>query len=67
MHMSKEHGEIKLMRDQIECKSCEMKFPFPNFYIQHHQNVHGNLPPDYDDKGNLLQGVDNKTVLRQGI
>jgi uncharacterized C2H2 Zn-finger protein len=48
--MSKVHGEIKLMRDQIECKSCEMKFPFPNFYIQHHQNVHGNLPPDYDDK-----------------
>ena len=45
------------MRDQIECKSCEMKFPFPNFYIQHHQNVHGNLPPDYDDKGNLLRGI----------
>ena len=34
----------------IECHACDMKFKAPTFYIQHHQSVHGNLPPEYLDK-----------------
>ena len=49
-HCVQEHGEIKLMRDQIQCKSCEMVLWTPSFYIKHHQKVHGSLPPDYSDK-----------------
>lgn len=49
-HLSEVHGEIKSAVNEIQCKSCEMKFAFPNYYIQHHQNEHGSLPPDYIDK-----------------
>ena len=31
--MSEVHGEIKPAINEIQCKSCEMKFSFPNYYI----------------------------------
>ena len=34
----------------MECHSCGEKFKAANFYIQHQQSVHGNLPPEYLDK-----------------
>ena len=41
---------IPLKQPAIDCKSCEMKFNAPNFYIQHYQTIHGDIPPDYIGK-----------------
>ena len=49
-HCKDVHNEIISRSESIECHSCGEKFKAANFYIQHHQSVHGNLPPEYLDK-----------------
>jgi hypothetical protein len=49
-HCKDVHNETISRSESIECHSCGEKFQAANFYIQHHQSVHGNLPPEYLDK-----------------
>ena len=40
--------------DSIKCSSCYETFSAGNHYIQHHQAVHGGIPPEYIDKEQFM-------------
>ena len=43
-HMKEESIETK------DCKTCVKKFRSPSIYINHYQEEHGSVPPEYSDK-----------------
>merc|ERR1712037_868247 len=48
VHYSKEKKsqEEKLI-NATECKTCKKEFRYPNIYINHYQEKHGSVPPEY--------------------
>ena len=46
-HCKTVHGAILPRSEIIICKTCKKKWNAPNFYIKHHQEAHGSLPPEY--------------------
>ena len=48
VHYSKEKKSQKEKSiNATECKTCEKEFRYPNIYINHYQEKHGSVPPEY--------------------
>ena len=49
-HCLEAHNEIVSRFEKIKCKSCVESFRAVSFYIAHHREVHGSLPPEHIGK-----------------
>ena len=54
VHYSKEKKSQEEQEEKsinaTECKTCEKEFRYPNIYINHYQEKHGSVPPEYIDE-----------------
>ena len=49
-HMTRFHMKEEKLLEAKDCKTCEKQFRSPSIYINHYQETHGGLPPEYIDK-----------------
>ena len=48
--MKEEHPEAYIEQETIECKLCLMKYTKKSVYINHYQENHGSVPPEYKNE-----------------
>ena len=50
-------------QETIECKLCPMKYTKPNVYINHYQESHGSVPPEYENEDLFICELCSKSFL----
>ena len=50
-----------------ECKLCSIKYTKPSAYINHFQDSHGSLPPEYKSEDLFICELCSKNFLSEGI
>ena len=50
----KKPGERRSYIDSIPCSACEETFSAENHYIQHYQTMHGDFPPEFEDREKFM-------------
>ena len=50
-------------QETIECKLCPMKYTKPNVYINHYQESHGSVPPEYENEDLFICELCSKRFL----
>ena len=50
-------------QETIECKLCPMKYTKPNVYINHYQECHGSVPPEYENEDLFICELCSKSFL----
>ena len=48
--MKEQHPEAYIEQETIECKLCLMKYTKKSVYINHYQENHGSVPPEYENE-----------------
>ena len=48
--MKEQHPEAYIEQETIECKLCLMKYTKKSVYINHYQENHGSVPPEYKNE-----------------
>ena len=65
--MKEQHPEAYIEQETIECKLCLMKYTKKSVYINHYQENHGSVPPEYKNEDLFICELCSKSFLSDVI